>query len=103
MAEPRVRMLVERLPGTEVVVTTSAAALLASAGPDTLAVVDEAGLAELTQPPACPVLAITDEPLQSVVGRIASQSWLDHVISSTALQNPLAKSHLANLLEAVQT
>ena len=103
MSDARMRMLVERLPKREVVATTSAATFLAACGPGTVAIIDEAGLAELTDAPPCPVIAVTDEPLQGVVGRIAARPWLDHVISSTALQNPLATQHLGHLLGELET
>ena len=102
MSEARQRMLEQRLPGVEIAVAGSSVNLFELAGPKTLAVVDDAGIAELTAEPPCPLLVVTDETLQGVVGRLAGSPWLAHVISATALQSPLATEHLTKLCGMVE-
>ncbi|MDQ3335001.1 MAG: hypothetical protein M4D80_07560 [Myxococcota bacterium] len=97
------RALASVVPRATLVEAHSAAELRAAAAaqPDSIAVIDDQGLRALESGPACPVLAITDELLPGVVSALGTHAWLDHVIASTALADPIAAEHVANVLAAL--
>lgn len=105
MSEPLARALATALPkNTELVVVRSEAEFLErSREPDTVSVIDGAGFALLAAPPPGPVLVITDDSLQTVVGWLGTRGWLDQVMNTSALMHPLAGAHLQNVLATIKS
>ncbi len=102
MQEPRVRALASVVPEATLVETSSAAELLAKAAETgAVAVIDDEALRQLKNGPACPVLAITDQPLPVVVGWLGAHPWFHHVIASSMLVSPTAKEHVTQVLQAL--
>jgi len=96
-------------PGaTSKVVTKLDEFLVQTNRPDTIAFVGHQELAALTASgitgttPACPVVLITDGPLQGTIPAIAKHSWLCHVMSFSMLRQPMASELLANVAAAAK-
>lgn len=111
MSEQLSRALRERLPSELIVATSAREFLEAPRHPDTVAFVDDAGLAGLDRAagerglaaltPPGPVIAICSETLQAAIGWLPSHPWLSHVVSAGMLHHPLASEHLGNVVSTL--
>ena len=91
------RRISEVFSDAEIVVTKSAAKFLAARrNPQTVSFLDGDLLETFADAPPGPTIVIGGE-LHTIVGWLATRSWIAHVVNEVALQHALGAKHLRNV------
>jgi len=102
MSEPTTRRLTEVLPEADVVRCASASEFLAAdVEPGVVAFIDGVNLATLAVSSHAPAVVVAEEPLPQIITWLAGRSWLEHVVSASALEHPVAGEHLRNVVRSL--
>lgn len=100
MPEPLTRLLAERVAMKHVLVRSAAELAGAQRDTQTITFVDGAALAQLDErtPPVGPLIVIADELLPTAISWLRTRNWLSHVVSEALLRQPMATTHLKNVV-----